>query len=69
VVICSSDDEYNEAAETIINELKDSAVVALAGYPKDLVEKLKGIGFTNFIHMRSNVLEELTRYNELLKIS
>jgi len=69
VVICSSDDEYNEAALTIINELKNSAIVVLAGYPKDLVEKLNDIGFTNFIHMRSNLLKELTRYNDLLKIS
>lgn len=69
VVICSSDEEYSDIAETIFKKLKESTIVVLAGYPKDLVDKLREIGFTNFIHMRSNILEELTRYNELLKIS
>ena len=69
IVICSSDDEYTDNAIKIYNELKDNSVIVLAGYPKDIIEELKEAGLTNFIHIRSNVLEELTRYNELLKIS
>ncbi len=69
VVICSSDDEYKDNALKIYKELGENAIIVLAGFPKVLVDELKEAGLTNFIHMRSNVLEELTRYNELLKIS
>ncbi len=69
VVICSSDDEYKDNALKIYKELGENAIIVLAGFPMDLVDELKEAGLTNFIHMRSNVLEELTRYNELLKIS
>ncbi len=66
VVICSSDDEYAEIAEPAFNALKDDTIVILAGYPKDLVEKLQNIGFTNFVHVRSNLLDELTRYQSMI---
>ena len=69
VVLCSSDDEYNEIAEPIFNALKETAIVVIAGYPKESLDKLQDIGITNFIHMKSNMLEELIRYNDLMKIS
>lgn len=69
VVICSSDDEYSKIAEQVYNALKNSTVVVLAGYPKELISKLENIGLTNFIHVRSNLMEELKRYNELLNIN
>ncbi len=68
VVICSSDEEYKDNAIEIYNELKNNTLVVLAGYPKDQVDEMKNAGLNNFIHMKSNLLEELTRYNELLKI-
>ena len=68
VVICSSDFEYNEIAKPIFDALKNDTVVVLAGYPKEIIEKLKDIGLTNLIHVKSNLLEELKRYNELLNI-
>ena len=66
VVICSSDNEYKEIAEPIYNAFCDSSIIVVAGYPKDQIEKLKEIGITNFIHIKSNLLEELTRYQKLL---
>ena len=68
VVICSSDDEYVDNAQKIIAELENDSIVVLAGYPKDLIEELRLSGFVNFIHVKANVLEELKRYQQLLKI-
>ena len=68
IVICSSDLEYHDIAEPIFTALKNDAVVVLAGYPKEMIEKLNEIGLTNLIHVKSNLLEELKRYNELLNI-
>ena len=66
VILCSSDDEYADIAETAFEALKNDTIVVLAGYPKELVEKLSNIGFTNFIHVRSNLLEELNRYQSMI---
>jgi len=68
VVICSSDEEYKEIALPIIEALKDETIVVLAGYPKDIVEDLKNKGFENFIHAKSNVLEELVEYQKKIGI-
>ena len=66
VVICSSDDEYAElvpqAAEKLENE-----ILVVAGNPAcraGLEEK----GITNFIHVKSNVLEDLKMYQQKLGI-
>jgi len=48
--------------------LKDETIVVLAGYPEKLVEKLKVAGMEHFIHVRSNMLEELQKFNEVLKV-
>ena len=68
LVICSSDEEYAENALPIFEALKNETIVVLAGYPADLVEKLKTAGMENFIHVKSNVLEELKRYQALVGI-
>lgn len=69
VVICSSDEEYAGAVLTIFNQLKKTTVVVLAGYPQEFVGQLRDAGFEHFIHTRSNVLEELKKYQTLLGIS
>ena len=68
IVICSSDEDYAENFLNIYNSLKDEMIVVLAGYPKGLADELKSIGYENFIHIKSNVLEELGRYQQLLNI-
>lgn len=68
VVLCSSDEEYADLAPRAFDALKDQSIVVLAGYPKNLLEDLKKTGLTNLIHVKSNVLEELKRYQKELGI-
>ncbi len=68
VVICSSDEEYANSAQQILNAIKNECIVALAGYPAELVDELKAAGMEHFIHMRSNVLETLALFQEKLGI-
>ncbi len=67
VVICSSDDEYAELAPAAFELLKDDAIFVVAGSPA-CMDELKAKGISNFIHVKSNLLEELKRYQGLLKI-
>ncbi|NQU35115.1 MAG: methylmalonyl-CoA mutase small subunit [Bacteroidetes bacterium] len=66
VIICSSDEEYSDIAEPIFKALKNDSIIVLAGYPKDMIEKLEEIGLTNLIHVKSNLLDELSRYQKLI---
>ena len=68
VVICSSDDEYPGIAPKVCEQLKDKAMVVIAGYPKDSVEELKRLGVSHFIHAGSNVLETLLEFQALLRV-
>jgi methylmalonyl-CoA mutase len=68
LVICSSDEEYPVIAPAIYEAVKDKAIVVVAGYPKDAIEELRAKGIEHFIHVRSNVLEELRKYQSLLGI-
>ncbi|MCL3779973.1 methylmalonyl-CoA mutase small subunit [Prolixibacteraceae bacterium JC049] len=66
VVVCSSDDEYAEfvpaAAEKAENE-----IIVVAGHPACKAE-LEAKGVENFIHVKSNVLEDLKAYQNKLGI-
>lgn len=68
VVFCSSDEEYAQIGVSLIQQLKDHAIPVIAGYPKDSLDYLKGIGIHQFIHIRSNVLETLKDFQRLLDI-
>jgi methylmalonyl-CoA mutase len=71
IVICSSDEEYAELAPKIAGGLKTKAPtvkVIVAGYPKEIVETLKQEGVDDFIHLRSNLTEVLTKYHQILGI-
>jgi len=67
VVICSSDEEYVELAPAAFELLKDDAIFVVAGSPA-CMDELKAKGVTNFIHVKSNLLEELKQYQSLLNI-
>jgi methylmalonyl-CoA mutase len=67
VIICSSDEEYLLFAPDIYNNLKDKAIIVVAGNPA-CAEELKTKGLSNFIHVRSNVIEILTGFNNMLGI-
>ncbi|MFC2151375.1 methylmalonyl-CoA mutase family protein [Bacteroidota bacterium] len=65
VVVCSSDDEYIEAAPAVLEQLGDKAITVVAGYPKS-IDELKAKGLKHFIHMKSNLIETLEGFqNEL----
>lgn len=67
VVLCSSDDEYEVLAPETAKALDGSAILVVAGNPA-CTEALMSQGITNFIHVRSNVLETLEAFNaKLLK--
>ena len=68
VVVCSSDNEYADVVPELKNKLDSDIKLVVAGYPKDLVDKFKEIGVTDFVHVKSNILETLTRFqNDILK--
>ncbi len=67
VVICSSDEEY----ATYGVEAAKAATAAgftfiVAGNPAEGAEELKAAGTADFIHVRTNVLECLQKYNQIL---
>lgn len=67
VVVCSSDDEYPLIMPEIIEALNNSCILVLAGYPKDHVENLKQMGLKHFIHVKTNLLDTLTMFRDLVK--
>lgn len=67
VVICSSDEEYAELATETYRKLGNKAILVVAGNPSSRPE-LEKKGIKNFIHVKSNLLETLKEYQELLKI-
>jgi methylmalonyl-CoA mutase len=71
VVICSSDDEYATLGTEICQKLKKAnkdLILVVAGYPKEILDMLKQAGVEEFIHVRSNLLETLEKFQEKLGI-
>lgn len=71
VVICSSDKEYPELAPGICEKLnsKSSEIkIIVAGNPKDHIDELKNAGVDDFVHVRSNLLEILSKYQKAVGI-
>jgi methylmalonyl-CoA mutase len=66
VVLCSSDEEYSEmgAAATSIKEKNPNIKIIVAGNPTEIIDQLRNAGVDGFIHMRTNVLDALSIYNE-----
>ncbi len=65
VVLCSSDDAYEELAPEAYQLLEKKAILVVAGAPQ-CMEKLKSKGIHHFINIRSNILETLQFFNEQL---
>ena len=66
VVLCSSDPEYLAIATELLAQMKLRGVqtpVVVAGNPES-AEQLRAIGITEFIHVRSNPIEVLTRLQQ-----
>jgi len=67
VVVCASDDDYAEAAPKVKELLAGRAILTVAGAPACTPE-LEAQGITNFINVKSNVLETLKFYLKELGI-
>lgn len=65
IVACSSDDEYAEAMPKIKQLAGNKAIIVVAGEPA-CKDELIAAGITNFISVKSNVLETLKQYQELM---
>lgn len=69
IVMCSSDEEYAtigiEAAKTAKAQLPN-ALFVIAGNPTETIDALKAAGTDDFIHVKTNVLNALKKYNETL---
>ncbi len=68
-VVCSSDAEYKILLPELYEQLKDKTLFVVAGYPKEILDELQEKGIRHFIHLRSNVLESLQEFQELLGIN
>ena len=71
VVLCSSDEEYAELLESVaqIKKAAPKTQVVVAGNPRELMEQLDQAGAGHFIHLRTNALEALSRFNAILDIN
>ena len=67
VVVCASADDYAEVAPKIKEMLGGKAILVVAGAPACAAE-LEAQGITNFINVKSNVLETLKFYLKELGI-
>lgn len=65
VVLCSSDNEYAEAAPAAFKALNNKALFVVAGAPA-CMDDLKSQGIEHFIHVRSNLLDTLQFFNDQL---
>ncbi|MDY3090636.1 MAG: methylmalonyl-CoA mutase small subunit [Porphyromonas sp.] len=68
IVLCSSDDEYADFAPEAYKYLDGRAQFVVAGAPA-CTDDLKAVGITNFINVKSNVLETLRGFNQVLGIN
>ncbi|MGA8743489.1 MAG: methylmalonyl-CoA mutase family protein [Terracidiphilus sp.] len=70
IVLCSADAEYPAIARELLPLLRDrgrAATVVIAGNP-DSTEDLRNLGITEFIHLRSNAVEVLSRLQQQIGI-
>lgn len=64
ITICSSDDLYPDIVPQFAQYIKQqnsSIKIVLAGYPLDYVEKFHSDGVDDFIHIKSNIYELMTK--------
>ena len=65
IVLCSSDDEYVTFAPEAHKLIGNKELLIIAGAPA-CMDDLKAQGITNFINIKSNVLETLKEFNSLI---
>jgi methylmalonyl-CoA mutase len=71
-VICSTDNNYPSLVPPIaagIRAKKPNATLILAGFPQDQIETHRKSGVDEFIHVRADLLEVLSKLHAKLGIS
>ncbi|MDR1722845.1 MAG: methylmalonyl-CoA mutase small subunit [Tannerella sp.] len=68
IVICSSDEEYAVYAPEAYKLIEGGKKIFVVAGAPECAEDLKAQGITNFINIKSNVLETLQWFNEKLNI-
>lgn len=70
IVFCSSDEEYAQVPELLapLADRLHNTHFVVAGHPKSQMETLQNAGINHFIHMKSNALELLKQFHDLLGI-
>lgn len=71
VVLCSSDEEYLETGMQYLEAVKAAGgykAILIAGNPGENEEKFRAAGINDFIHMRSNALEMIQKFHQILSI-
>lgn len=64
IVLCSSDPEYVEFAKEVCGKVKVPVIVA--GNPKEQIPELQALGVQDFVHVFSNVLDTLKKWQDRL---
>lgn len=68
IVLCASDEDYKKQANDIYNALKDVGIIVVAGDPKVIRADKFVQEINNFVHRKSNLLQELDKYQQVLGI-
>nr|WP_321467498.1 methylmalonyl-CoA mutase family protein [uncultured Desulfobulbus sp.] len=71
VVICSTDATYPEIVPDLTRQIKTAdpgIMVILAGYPKEHIDAFKEAGVDEFLHVRVNALDLLTKLQKHLEV-
>ena len=66
IVLCSADENYSSMAASLSEAMGQGTVLVVAGNPTEFMEQLQGYGIKHFIHMRTNLLEALQKFNKQL---
>ncbi len=68
LVLCSSDEEYPEFVKNALLILKGKVKhIIVAGNPEDAIKaEFNAMGVTDYINVRTNALDSLTKYNNAL---
>ncbi len=67
VVVCSSDEDYIEIVPALVSLMRKEKILVVAGNPACRAD-LAALGVQHFIHVRSNLLEDLKNFQTLLNI-
>jgi len=71
VVFCGADEDYLEQGVALARKYKASnpdSVLLIAGYPRDLMDRLEEAGIDLFIHLRASLADSLRKIQKTLRI-